>query len=372
VRVLGNVHLAEDVVQDAAIRALDRWPVDGIPDHPDRWLFTVARRRAIDLIRRDVSLRHKLAELERIDAPAAEDRLTLVFMCCHPALSREAQVALTLRTSRGRGTAQITRALLVSESAVAQRLARSRRKIVDAGIPFRVPDPDELGTRLAQVLDVIYLVFNEGYLATEGERPERHELLDEAEWLAAMLGELMPREPECLALLALIRLHRARAATRFDADGRLVLLMDQDRTRWDHEAIAEAANLVVRAARMRRPGPYQLQAAIAACHAEASSWEETDWLQVLLLYDALLRSEPSPVYRLHRAVAVRFVDGPTAALREVDALGDILGGHRLFHATRAELLRDLGRPEEAREADRRALRATANPAERLLIEERLA
>jgi predicted RNA polymerase sigma factor len=235
-----------------------------------------------------------------------------------------------------------------------------------------VPADEELGDRLGDVLAVTYLLFNEGYLCSAGDRPQRRDLSDDAEWLAALLARLMPTEPEVLGLLALIRLHRARALARFDSRGRLVLLRDQDRSRWDRTEIAAAGDLLVRAARLRRPGPYQLQAAIVACHAEAPSWEATDWLQILLLYDALLDHLPSAVIRLHRAIALRHVAGPRAALDEVDRLHRELARYHLFHATRAELLRDLDHPLEARHADERALRLTGNPAERALLEQRLA
>jgi RNA polymerase sigma factor (sigma-70 family) len=373
-RVLGDLGAAEEVVQDALLAAWEQWPVDGIPARPGAWLWTVARRRAVDVLRRDIVYREKLAQIAwPAEQPADEDdRLRLIFTCCHPALSQETQVALTLRTVCGLTAAEIASAFLVSESAIVQRLTRARRKIADAGIPYRVPADDELGDRLAAVLAVIYLMFNEGYLTSAGDTPQRRDLTDDARWLAELLSRLMPTEPEVLGLLALIRLHRARAAARFDARGRLVLLRDQDRRRWDHAEIATAAGLVVRAARLRRPGPYQLQAAIVACHAEAPSWDGTDWRQILLLYDALLVHLPSPVIRLHRAVAVRQVAGAAAALAEVDALAGGLDRYHLYHATRAELLRDLGRLDEARRADERALRLTGNPAERALLEQRLA
>jgi RNA polymerase sigma-70 factor (ECF subfamily) len=295
----------------------------------------------------------------------------LIFTCCHPALSQEAQVALTLRTVCGLSTAEIASAFLVSETAIIQRLTRARRKIATAGIPYRVPADDELGQRVSGVLAVIYLLFNEGYLCSAGDAPQRRDLADDAEWLAALLVRLMPTEAEVLGLLALIRLHRARAAARFDTRGRLVLLRDQDRSLWNHTQISAAADVLVRAGRLRRPGPYQLQAAIVACHAEAPTWDATDWLQILLLYDALLHHLPSPVIRLHRAIALGQVIGAQAALNDVDALEGELGRYHLFHATRAELLRRLDRPFEARRADEQALRLTGNTAERALLEQRL-
>jgi RNA polymerase sigma factor (sigma-70 family) len=377
VRVLGDFAVAEEVVQDSLLVAWERWRADGIPDNPPGWLWTVARRRALDIARRDARYAAKLALLAatpdpRYDDAGQDDRLTLIFTCCHPALSHEAQVALTLRTVCGLSAGQVSRAFLVSETAIRQRLTRARRKIAAAGIPYRVPDAEHLAERLAAVLSVIYLTFNEGYLTSGGEDPQSRDLTEDAEWLAGLLASLMPAEPEVLGLLALIRLHRARAKARFDSAGRLVLLADQDRRLWDHAAIASAADLVVRAGQMRRPGPYQIQAAIVACHAEAATWEQTDWPQILLLYDALLAHLPSPVIRLHRAVAVRQVAGAAAALAEVGDLAGALDRYHLYHATRAELLRDLGRPDEARRADEQALRLTGNPAERALLEQRLA
>jgi RNA polymerase sigma-70 factor (ECF subfamily) len=298
------------------------------------------------------------------------DRLRLIFTCCHPALPRAAQIALTLRVVCGLTTAQIARAFLVPETTVAQRITRAKRKISDAGIPYRVPDPDELNGRLREVLAVIYLLLNEGYLSTQ-DQPEARDLVDDAEWLASQLHELMPTEPEVAGLLALIRLHRARADARFDPHGELVGIEHQDRSVWNHALIAEATGLLQRAAAQHRPGPYQLQAAIVACHAEAADWRETDWEQIVLLYDMLLHLEPSPLIRLQRSIALRYVAGPQPALAEVDALSDPLEHYYLFHATRAELLRALGKPELAHAADRRALEITTNPAERALLRRRL-
>jgi len=370
-RVTGDFATAEDLVQDAVLAALQHWPAEGIPERPDAWLFTVARRRALDGFRRADNYRAKLAQLQWPVQPAEDERLRLIFTCCHPALPREAQIALTLRVVCGLTTSQIARAFLVHETTIARRITRAKRKITDAGIPYRVPGDDELAARLTEVLAVIYLLFNEGYLATTGP-PQSPDLAEEAQWLASLLHQLMPAEPEVTGLLALIRLHQARAAARFGADGGLVLLRDQDRSQWDDAAIAEAIRLLTRAALRHRPGPYQLQAAIVACHAEAGRWEDTDWEQIVLLYDMLLHLAPSPVTRLHRAIAVRYATGPQVAMAELDDLTEVLGEYYLYHATRADLLRELGHPGQARAADRRALELTANPAEQAVLRQRLA
>ncbi len=371
VSLLGDFAAAEDLVSDAVLVALERWPVEGIPDRPDAWLFTVAKRRGLDVLRRQARYRDKLAQLRWPVAPEPDDRLRLIFTCCHPALPREARIALTLRVVCGLTTAQLAKAFLVPETTVAQRITRAKRKITDAGIPYRIPADDELADRLGEVLAVIYLLCNEGYLASGGEAAQRRDLLDDADWLAALLHGLMPTEPEVTGLLALIRLHRARAAARFDEAGNLVLLRDQDRTRWDHDAIAAATQLLSQAARYRRPGPYQLQAAIVACHAEAKTWADTDWPQILVLYGMLLIHAPSPVTRLHRAIALHHVAGPEAALAELSTLDSALDRYHLFHATRAELLRELGELEQAQAADRRALELTANPAEQAVLRQRI-
>jgi RNA polymerase sigma factor (sigma-70 family) len=316
VSLLGDFSAAEDLVQDAVETALRRWPVEGIPDRPDAWLFTVARRRGLDVLRRESSYRTKLAQLQWPVQPDPGDRLRLVFTCCHPALSQQARVALTLRVVCGLTTAQIASAFLTPETTVAQRLTRAKRKIADAAVPYRIPSADEMPSRLAEVLTVIYLLFNEGYLSSTADRTQSRDLVEEAEWLAALLAGLMPQEPEVAGLLALIRLHRARAAARFDREGGLVLMRDQDRSLWDQDAIAAATQLLTRSARRhRRPGPYQLQAAIVACHAEAARWEDTDWEQIVVLYDMLMHLAPSPVTRLHRAIALRYVEGPAPPSR---------------------------------------------------------
>jgi predicted RNA polymerase sigma factor len=297
--------------------------------------------------------------------------LGLVFACCHPSLPRESQIALTLRVVCGLTPTEIAAAFLVSGQAMAQRLARARKALRDSGAPIRIPDPDELGGRRDEVLAVIYLVFNEGYLASAGRTPARRDLAGQAVLLNRLLHRLMPREPEVLGLLALLLLHESRAATRFDGWGRLVRLADQDRSRWDRALAAEAAQLLSRAIALHHPGPYQIQAGIALVHAQASSYADTDWRQIRQLYDRLNLLTPSPVVRLNRAVATRFAVGPRAALAEVEPLAAELDGYRLFHAVRAELLADAGRHDEARVANERALALAANPAERELLARRI-
>ena len=370
-RILGNFDIAEEVVQDSLVTALERWPAQGIPDNPGAWLMTTARRRAIDLLRRDRRYAEKVLILERSSVAGepveADDRLRLIFTCCHPALPQEAQVALTLRAVAGFTTQEIAAAFLVSEPAMAQRIVRAKRKIVAANIPYRVPEGAELPARLEAVLAVLYLMFNEGYLSRGPGAGMRRDLADDALWLTRLLDRLLPNQAEVLGLLALMKLHLARSAARFDAAGEMVLLPDQDRSRWDQEAIAEGVRTLDTAALLRRPGPYQLQAAIAAVHAEAPSWETTDWEQVVTLYDALLRSANSPVVRLNRAVALSHVRGAQVALGEVNDLALALGDYHLFHATRAELLDELGEAALATEARRRALELCQNPAERALL-----
>jgi RNA polymerase sigma-70 factor (ECF subfamily) len=371
VRGLGDFSLAEELVQDALLIALERWPVDGIPDSPRAWLQTVARRRAVDRLRREIRFKEKLSELESSIPQEPDNRLELIFTCCHPALAAEAQIALTLRAVCGLTTAQIASAFVVSESTLAQRIVRARRKVVAAGIPYRIPRDDELDARLGQVLSVLYLTFNEGYLSGSGPVAARREVAEDAAWLAELLAGLYPTHAEALGLLALMRLHLARAEARFDANGELVLLSDQDRSRWDHAAIAQAITVLERAAALRQPGPYQLQAAIAACHAEAACWAATDWPQILVLYDMLLRISPSPVARLNYAVALRHVVGPERALAVVETLVEPLGGYHLLHAVRADLLEALDHGEQAQAARQRALELTRNPAERSLLKRRL-
>ena len=368
---LGDVGLAEDAVQDAFVEALEHWQ-GRVPPNCGGWLATTARRKAIDRMRRAKVGEEKLALLAAIpEIPSAEndnELLGMIFACCHPSLSRESQVALTLRAVCGLTTAQIATAFLTTESTMTQRLLRARKMVTGQ---VRVPDPDELGDRLAEVLAVVYLMFNEGYLASAGREPERRDLAAQAVSLTRLLHYLMPKEPEVLGLLALLLLHESRAATRFDGWGRIVRLAEQDRTRWDQQLIAEAMRTLGAAFVFRRPGPYQAQAAIAALHAEAPSYDETDWPQIRLLYDQLHAMAPSPVVLLNRAVATRYVLGPAAALTETDALATELGGYRLFHALRAGLLTALDRDKEAAEANERALALASNPAERELLTRRL-
>lgn len=389
---LGDVGVAEEAVQDAFVEALEHWRTKGVPPNPGGWLATTARRKAIDRLRRERAGHQKLALLAATQASAAgsaggpgeprepgpgasqreaDELLGLIFACCHPLLSRESQIALTLRVVCGLSTAEIAAAFLAGEPAMAQRLSRARKALRDTGSAVRVPGPDELGGRLDEVLAVIYLLFNEGYLASAGRTPARRDLAAQAVALNWLLHRLMPREPEVLGLLALLLLHESRAATRFDGWGRLVRLRDQNRARWDRALTAQATRLLARATTMDRPGPYQLQAAIAAIHAAAPSYQRTDWQQIRGLYDRLDQFLPSPVVRLNRAVATRVALGPQAALTEVDPLAADLDTYRLFHAVRAELLTDLGRHQEARFANERALALAANPAERELLTRRL-
>jgi RNA polymerase sigma factor (sigma-70 family) len=374
VRILGNFDIAEEVVQDSLVAALDRWPDQGIPDNPGAWLMTTARRKAIDVLRRDRKWSEKAALLERSKVPdtgEADDRLRLIFTCCHPALAQDVQVALTLRAVAGFTTAEIAAAFLVAEPAMAQRIVRAKRKIVAARIPYRVPEGEDMPARLDAVLAVLYLMFNEGYLSRGPMAGMRRDLAEDALWLSRLLDSLMPGQPEVLGLTALMRLNVARSAARFNAVGELVLLADQDRGLWDRSGIAEGIEILERAAALGRPGPYQLQGAIAAVHAEARTWEETDWAQIVLIYDALLRMTDTPVIRLNRAVALSHVASAEVALGEVNDLSMALAGYHLLHSTRAELLDRLGETEQARQARLRALELCQNPAERALLERKL-
>ena len=374
-------------MQEAFVVALEKWPADGVPDNPGAWITTTARNRAIDRLRRAKRLVEKTEQLGRelpTEAPSPEtewqdmepipdDRLRLIFTCCHPALAPDAQIALTLRTLGGLTTPEIAHAFFVPEPTLAQRLVRAKKKIRTAGIPYRVPPEHLLPERLASVLHVLYLIFNEGYSASAGDALVRRDLSAEAIRLTRVLVQLMPDEPEATGLLALMLLHDARRDARVDAAGDLVLLGDQDRERWDRSEIAEGTGLVEAALRMRRLGPFQLQAAIAALHDEAATAAATDWRQITLLYDRLLDLLPTPVIELNRAVAVAMANGPDVGLRLVDglAMGGALRDYHLLHATRADLLRRLGRRREATEAYLRALELTTNDVERAFLERRL-
>ncbi|GAA1888322.1 RNA polymerase sigma factor [Asanoa iriomotensis] len=363
-RRLGDLDRAEEALQDAVGEALRRWPTEGVPDRPAGWLVTTAWHKAVDVLRREETGRLKTLQLDPPAPPTGDDRLAMIFACCHPALSEPAQVALTLSAVSGLSTEEIAAAHLVPTATLAQRLVRAKRAL--RGASFAVPGPDERRERLPAVLATVYLVFNQGYDAA------RRDLAREGLDLAGQLADLMPDEPEAGGLAALLTLHEARAATRVDADGRLVLLSDQDRSRWDRAMIASGVRRLGRAAALGAPGPYQLQAAIAAQHALAPSYDATDWGAVRALYDQLLALSPSPVVALGRAVATGFVDGPAVALAETDALEPRLAGYRMWHATRADLLVKLGRRDEAADATRRALALATNDAERELLARRLA
>src|SRR4051794_4965217 len=358
IRILGDFDLAEEAVQDAWLVALERWPAEGIPRNPGAWITTTARNRAIDRLRRARVLQAKLAELEALTTEEGEvpdDRLRLMFTCCHPALAAEARVALTLRTLGGLSVPEVARAFLVAEPAMAKRLVRAKRKIADAGIAYRVPEDEELPHRLPSVLAAVYLIFNEGYAATAGDALVRRELCDEAIRLGRLLVELMPGRGEPRGLLALMLLHHARRDARVDAEGRLVLLEDQDRALWHAEEIEEGRALAAAAA----PDRYGLQAAIAVEHVAGA----TDWTRVAELYARLAALDPSPVIELNRAVAVAMAEGPKRGLAIIDAIAG-LDGYHLLHSARADLLRRLGRAGEARAAYDRALELVANPVER--------
>jgi len=402
IRVLGDFDLAEDALQDAFAVALERWPRDGVPENPGAWITTAARNKAIDLLRRRKVRGEGAAETDLEGGPAAsgtesapnyarveedtiallesnsgstltDDRLRLIFTCCHPALNREAQVALTLRTLGGLSTPEIARAFLLPPATLGQRLVRAKQKIREARIPYQVPGADLLPERLPAVLIVLYLIFNEGYSATAGEDLMRRDLCAEAIRLARILVSLMPRESEVLGLLALMLLHDSRRAARISAEGEIVLLEEQDRDLWDQDEIEEGKKILEAALSMRRPGNYQIQAAIAALHSEAEAAEDTDWPQIVALYETLLRLQPSPVVALNHAVAVAMAEGPEPGLALIDEIGrlGVLDDYLHYHSARADLLRRLNRRDEARETYRRALDLAGSTPERRFLERRL-
>jgi len=385
-RIVRDIDAAQEIVQEAFEQALDHWPADGIPDRPGAWLLTTARRRALDHLRRTRRAGARVDALAHAALGAAhpapdvsdpdeipDDRLRLIFTCCHPALPADSRVALTLRLVGGLSTTEIARAFLVPEPTIAQRLVRAKRTIRDGGFPYEVPEGVEVSSRLSAVLAVLYLIFNEGYAAHSGGDLVRHDLCEEAIRLGHVLGELMPREAEILGLLALMELQASRAATRTDGDGNIVLLEDQDRLRWDRTRIARGLACLERAGPLARAGPYQLQAAIAACHAQAPSWDATDWPRIVAHYRALVEQTPSPVVELNLAVAIGLAQGPVAGLAALDRIGDpALRDYHLLPAARAEFLRRLGREREAAVEYRCALRLADNPREQAFLAARLA